>query len=249
MSKPLVSVIMPAYNAELYIEESVASILNQSYRNLELIIVNDCSNDNTLQILEKFSSNDERIIVLNNDTNLGCAQSRNKALQITKGEYIAFCDSDDVWMENKIEKQLSHIKNSNADMVFTAYEMIDSSGQHIKYRNIKEKVLFDDLLRENFVIFSTTIFRRGVIEEIQFNDRWYHEDYVFLLDCMEHQYEFGGLNENLVKYRISKNGRSYNKFCSAKHRWIILRKYLKIDLVLSIWYFIQYIFYGVKKYK
>ena len=248
MNEPLVSVIMPAYNAERFIEESIKSILNQTYRNLELIIVIDCSNDNTIQILEKFSSNDERIIVLNNDTNLGCAQSRNKALQKAKGEYIAFCDSDDVWRKNKIEKQFNHINNSNADMIFTAYEMIDSFGQHIKYRNIKEKVLMDDLLKENYVIFSTTFFKKEVIGNIRFDGFWFHEDYVFLLECLRNGLEFHGINDYLVKYRVHNLGRSFNKISAAKYRWKIYREFLNLNVWKSVYYFFQYIVNGLKKY-
>lgn len=248
MNEPLVSVIMPVYNAEQYIEESINSVLNQTYQNLELIIVDDCSNDNTLQLIEDFSLNDNRIVLLNNDINLGCAQSRNKALQKAKGEYIAFCDSDDVWIENKIEKQFNYINNSNTDMVFTAYEMIDSFGKLIKYRNIKEKVLMDDLLKENSVIFSTTFFKKEGIENIRFDSRWFHEDYVFLLECLGNDLEFYGVDEYLVKYRVHNQGKSFNKISAAKHRWKIYREFLELNFWESVYYFFQYIVNGLKKY-
>ena len=244
----LVSVIMPAYNAERYIEESVTSILNQSYRNLELIIVNDCSNDGTLKLIENFSRIDARVVVLNNDANLGCADSRNRALQVAKGEYIAFCDSDDIWIKNKIEKQLNDIKEHNVDMVFTAYEMIDGSGKLIKCRNIKEQITIDNLLRENSVIFSTTFFLRSSVRNIKFNAQWFHEDYVFLLEGLQKGLIFCGADECLVKYRVHNQGRSFNKIGAAKHRWNIYREFLKLNFWESIYYFFQYIVNGLKKY-
>ena len=249
MNEPLVSVIMPAYNAERYIKESIASVLNQTYQNLELIIVNDCSNDDTLKVIQKFSFDDDRVVILNNDVNLGCANSRNRGFAEAKGNYIAFCDSDDVWMENKIEKQLNHIKEHDIDMVFTAYEMIDGSGMLIKYRNIQDKVTIDDLLKENFVIFSTTFFKRSAVINIKFNAKWYHEDYVFLLECLQKGLKFSGIDEYLVKYRVHAQGRSFNKITVAKHRWKIYREFLHLNTWESFCFFFQYIVNGLKKYK
>lgn len=244
----LVSVIMPAYNAEQYIEESTASVLNQTFRNIELIIVNDCSTDNTLDIIKNISQKDIRVIVIDNTTNLGCADSRNKALVEANGEYIAFCDSDDVWGSEKIKKQLNHIKNSNADMIFTAYEMVDSNGVFIKSRSVKQELILDDLLKENSVIFSSTLFKKESIKEFCFDSHWFHEDYVFLLECLKKNLKFCGINEALVKYRVHNNGRSFNKINAAKHRWKIYREFLKLGMLKSWCYLFVYMLNGIKKY-
>ena len=249
MNEPLISVIMPAYNAERYIKESIASVLSQTYQNLELIIVNDCSSDKTLEIIESIVEKDKRVVFLNNTTNLGCADSRNIALQVAKGEYIAFCDSDDIWEKEKIQKQLNHIRTQNVDMVFTAYEMIDGESKFIKRRKIKEKVSMDSLLRENFIIFSTTLFKNKGKDNIRFNRHWFHEDYVFLLECLQKGLEFYGVDECLVKYRVHNQGRSFNKIGAAKHRWNIYREFLKLNFWESVYYFSQYIVNGLKKYK
>ena len=249
MERPLVSIVMPAYNAEEYISDSVASVLNQTLRNIELIIINDCSSDKTLELIKKFSQEDKRVVIVNNKINLGCANSRNKALFEAKGEYIAFCDSDDVWESEKLIEQLNYIKNNNADMVFTAYEMIDSNGIFIKSRSVKKELELDDLLKENSIIFSTTLFKKESIDKIYFDNSWFHEDYIFLLECLKKKLKFSGLDKVLVKYRVHSQGRSFDKINAAKHRWKIYRCFLKLDIMKSSCYFLQYVVNGLRKYK
>ena len=122
----LVSIIMPSYNTALYIEETIQSVLNQTYPNWELIIVDDCSNDNTDEVLEKIK--DPRIHYLKNEKNSGAAVSRNKALREAKGQWIAFLDSDDLWMPNKLEKQIRFMEENGYAFSYTNYEEIDVNG-------------------------------------------------------------------------------------------------------------------------
>lgn len=124
--KDLVSIIMPSYNTGAFIEDSIQSVLNQTYSNWELIIVDDCSTDNTLEILEKI--NDDRIIILKNDRNSGAAVSRNKALRKAKGQWVAFLDSDDLWHPEKLEKQIAFMKANKYYFSYTNYEEIDMEG-------------------------------------------------------------------------------------------------------------------------
>lgn len=124
--KNLVSIIMPSYNTGAFIEESIQCVLNQTYSNWELIIVDDCSTDNTLEILEEI--NDDRIIILKNDKNSGAAVSRNKALRKAKGQWVAFLDSDDLWHPEKLEKQIAFMKTNKYYFSYTNYEEIDMEG-------------------------------------------------------------------------------------------------------------------------
>lgn len=124
--KDLVSIIMPSYNTGAFIEDSIQSVLNQTYSNWELIIVDDCSTDNTLEILEKI--NDDRIIILKNAKNSGAAVSRNKALRKAKGQWVAFLDSDDLWHPEKLEKQIAFMKTNKYYFSYTNYEEIDMEG-------------------------------------------------------------------------------------------------------------------------
>lgn len=244
----LCSVVMPVYNSEKYLEYSIRSVLNQTYRNIELIIIDDCSQDNSSQIIDKYVKLDVRVrkIILN--VNQGCANARNRGIDIAKGKYIAFIDSDDVWFKNKLEKQILLLEKGKAELIYTAYNMIDFKGNKIKKRYVKNSIMFDDLLKENSIIFSSVICLKSNITNIKFDRKWYHEDYVFLLNLLKSNVKFLGINEVLVNYRVHNNGRSFNKINAAKHRWEIYRKFLKLGYISSIYMFIYYAIYGVKKY-
>lgn len=127
--RELVSIVMPSYNTAKYIEETLNSVLKQTYSNWELIIVDDCSSDNTDEIVAKFD--DKRIIYLKNDKNFGAAMSRNRALKEANGKYIAFLDSDDLWMPDKLEKQIQYMKEHNYDFTYTNYEEIDENSKSL----------------------------------------------------------------------------------------------------------------------
>lgn len=130
MKKDLVSIIMPSYNTANYIGESINSVMNQTYKNWELIIVDDCSTDNTDEIVNKFLK-DERIKYLKNEKNGGAAISRNKALREAKGRWIAFLDSDDLWVPEKLEKQISFMKKNNYSFTYSYYQEINEKGKNL----------------------------------------------------------------------------------------------------------------------
>ncbi len=240
----MVSIIMPAYNCEKFIQQSIESVLKQSYKNLELIIIDDCSTDKTgLKCLEY---HDSRISYYRQHSNGGCAKARNKGIELSKGEYIAFLDSDDFWEVNKLEKQIASL--SYNELCFTAYSIIDNLNHVIKKRAVSKHLMMKDMLAENSIIFSTVVCRYEDIKNIVFKQKWYHEDYIFLLDCLKQGISLHGINETLCNYRVHDGGRSFNKQNAAKHRWIIYRQYLNMNLLKSMFYFVQYAFYGVKKY-
>lgn len=134
---PLVSVIMPAYNAEKYIEEAVSSVLSQTYKNWELLILDDCSSDCTAEIAEYFASLDTRIRLLRNPQNMGVAKTRNRGFDIAKGEWIALLDSDDVWHSDKLEKQLAVAGRAGADIIYCSYALVNESGAHAFRRGLR----------------------------------------------------------------------------------------------------------------
>ncbi len=225
MVNGLCSVIMPAYNAERYIREAIESVLVQSYPNFELLIIDDNSSDGTKNIVYEYTTKDKRIFAYFNKKNCGCAASRNIGLSLCRGEYVAFIDSDDIWLPQKLEKQIIFLTSHEQSMVYTAYEIINSDGRVVKTRSIKEKLLFNNILQENIIIFSTTCFRQQAIKDLVFKQEWFHEDYVYLLDYLSKNAIVYGLNEVCAQYRVHPGGRSFNKVKAAKFRWRIYRDF------------------------
>lgn len=244
----LCSVIMPAYNSEKYIADSIRSVLNQTYKNLELIIVDDFSSDATKEIIETFAEQDIRIKVISNSINLGCAAARNRAIASSAGKYIAFLDSDDIWVSNKLENEIEEINQQQCDLIYTAYEMIDSDNKVIKHRLIPQKATMDLLLKENFICFSSVLIKMEFAKKFPMSSTFFHEDYCYLLSLFKDGVRFWGINKMLVQYRVSAQNRSSNKIKAAKYRWLIYRKHLQLSLYDSSRYFISYFFNGLKKY-
>lgn len=247
---PVCSIIMPAYNCEAYIGLAIDSVIRQTYQNWELIIVDDGSADRTKEIIQAYQEQDPRIKLTALRQNQGVANARNAGIKKARGEYIAFLDSDDEWQKDKLDRQIHALESDlQADLVYTAYDMINEDGLLIKTRHVQAELILPDLLKENSIIFSSVVCRRESIENITFQPEWYHEDYVFLLDLLKKGKKFVGINEILVRYRVHKTGRSFNKFRAARYRWRIYRDYLKMNVFDSLYYFWIYAWNGLRKYK
>jgi glycosyltransferase involved in cell wall biosynthesis len=179
----LVSIIMPSYNTAKYISDSIKSILAQTYTNWELIIVDDCSTDNSLEIIRGF--NDPRIILLQNEKNSGAAISRNYALREAKGKWIAFLDSDDTWVPEKLEKQIKFMKSNNYAFTFTDYR-ISLNGEWMPYINTGPNVVTKKKMYD-YCYFSTitVMYEREKIGLIQIADLKKNNDYAMWLQAIE----------------------------------------------------------------
>lgn len=195
----LVSVIMPSYNTESYIADSIQSVIDQTYQNWELIIVDDCSTDRTRERAASFR--DERIILLKNEKNVGAASSRNYALRKAKGKWIAFLDSDDLWLPNKLEKQIRFMEDHNAVFSYTAYEDIDCNGTTLGYitrgpRRITRRGMY----RYCWPGCLTVMYDAEKLGLLQIKDIPKHNDYAMWLKlCRRAECWF--LNEVLAFYR------------------------------------------------
>jgi teichuronic acid biosynthesis glycosyltransferase TuaG len=242
------SVILPVYNAEPFIRETLLSVLGQTYTDFELIVVDDASTDASVAIVEELASQDSRVILLRNDSNLGCAQTRNRGLDRAKGDYLAFIDSDDLWMPEKLGKQLALLENTDAALVYSAHDMLDVRSGARWRKEVPERASFAGLLKENYIAFPSVCCRRACIENNRFSDEFFHEDYVFLLHLLLAGIPFYGLNEPLVLCRKRPDSRTGDKRKSARHRWKIYRDYLKFGLARSAFYFLHYAVNGVWKY-
>ena len=246
---PLVSVIMPAYNAELFIEKAILSVANQTFSDWELLVIDDGSSDQTPTIVSKLASADHRIKFLINKENMGCAKSRNRGLDIAVGKYIAFLDSDDIWHPQKLERQLEAIKNSGVGICYCSYEIIDASENNVKADYIvPEKAEFKDILMENYIQCSAMLIRSDIVKKFMFNTEFFHEDYILGLDMLRSGEMAVGCKETLLKWRYLENSRSFNKKKSALNRWLIYRKYLKLPIYKAAYLFIGYALAGFRKY-
>jgi len=245
---PLVSIITPCYNSRNYIESTIKSVLAQTYKNWEMIIVEDASVDGSLESITSYAKEDERIRIIKNANNIGTAQSRNKAIREAQGTYIAFLDNDDIWFSDKLEKQITLMEEKKILLSYSAYETIDKEGRTIGYFSVPNKVTYEDMLKTSIIGTLTMIYNADIIGKFYFENRG-HEDYSMKLDILKEIPYAQGINETLAKYRILNNSLSRNKLRAAKWQWYIYRKVEKLSLYKSIYYFIHYTYRGITKYK
>ncbi|MBL4707510.1 MAG: glycosyltransferase [Flavobacteriales bacterium] len=202
---PLVSVIMPAYNAEKYISESILSIINQTYRNWELIIINDGSTDQTSQIIKEFLKKDKRLRLSDNETNKGLVFTRNKGLECARGKYIANLDSDDIASSDRLEKQVTFLeRNLEYVLLGSACIHINEKGKKIASvkRNIPNEHLKALLLFSNYFINSSVMMRADQAKTLRYMEGFAPaEDYQFFSQLCQLGH-IGNLNDKLVEYRI-----------------------------------------------
>jgi glycosyltransferase involved in cell wall biosynthesis len=245
---PLISIITPSYNSAPYIKETIESVLQQTYPNWEMIIVDDCSTDDSKEIVKRYIQEDKRIKLISNQENIGVAQSRNRAIEEANGDYIALLDSDDIWVPNKLEKQIELMEEKNILMSFSAYTIIDEKSETIGHYPIKEKVTYSDMLKTSSIGTLTTIYNAKKLGKFYFEEIG-HEDYVYKLNILK-QIDFAqGIKEPLAKYRIVQSSLSRNKIKAALWQWKIYRDIEKIPLIQSIYYFINYAYNGLRKYR
>lgn len=174
----VISVIMPAYQAQRYIAQAVASVQAQTFQAWELFVIDDCSTDNTAQILEKFST-DPRIHYLRQSVNQGVAAARNRGIREAKSKYVAFLDADDWWASDKLERQMACILRAKAVLCFTGRELMKPDGQPSgKSIGVPERVSFSQLLRTNVIPCGSVVMETQVAKEFGFVHDEYHEDYI-----------------------------------------------------------------------
>lgn len=247
MMEPVVSVVIPAYNCESTIESAIFSALNQINVEIELIVVDDFSLDNTYVKVQKLAAKNNKIRLFANDKNLGAAVTRNIGCSYAVGTYIAFLDGDDTWKENKLVKQISKMKAEDAELSFTSYYIIkDHERVNSVIYAVPPHVTFNSLLKENFIGCSTVVLKKELMNDNKFSSEFFHEDYILWLKLLRSGVKAVGVQEALVYYQMG--GRSANKFNTAKNRWIVYRVAEKISLIRSIYYMIHYLLRGMLKY-
>lgn len=246
---PVVSIVMPAYQAEPFVEEAIRSVMAQTVTDWELLVLDDGSSDATPEIIKRLAREDSRIHYLPNATNLGVAKTRNRGFDLCRGAYIALLDSDDVWHPDKLEKQLALAQRTEADLICCSYAIVDIRGNPVKPDYVvPERINFSGLLKENAIGCSTVLLSANAMQRYRFSADFYHEDYVLWLQMLRDGCKAVCCREVLVDWRYLPNSRSFNKRKSAVNRWAIYRRYLHLPFFESLYCFVSYAFRGVKKY-
>lgn len=218
----IVSVITPVYNVASVIGRTLDSMLMQNYKDLEIVLVDDCSKDNSAEIIAKYTAKYPNIVYHKHEKNGGAAVARNTALRLAKGRYVAFLDSDDLWCKDKLDKQLTFMKEKDAAICCTAMDCIDEEDKPINsVREVRESITYKLLLRNTMIATSTVIIDRNKTGDFQMPLRRGGQDYATWLMLMRNGIVCWGLNEVLSHYRVMSNSLSSNKWKSIKQVWQI----------------------------
>lgn len=250
MKDDLVSIIIPVYNCEKYIEETIKSVRSQKYNNWELLIVNDCSTDNSLKrIEEQIKDIKKKVKLIDLYQNVGVAEARNIALEQAKGRYIAYLDADDLWSENKLSKQIKFMKEKNIAFSYTGYSRIKGNGEFIKVVNVPESTNYEELLKSTIMLTSTIMINTNFVskEKLIMPNLPRSEDTQTWLNILKDGVVAYGLNETLTKYRKRKESSSASKIKSLIEIWKVYRKYQSIGIFKSMYYLFMHSINAVKK--
>ena len=264
----LVSIITPCYNAARFIGETIESVLCQSYPHWEMIIVDDCSTDSTVSIVEQYIKRDSRIKLFKLNQNSGPAAARNKAIELSKGRFIAFLDSDDIWLPEKLNKQVRFMLDFDLIISYTAFKKIDENGIiGNKIIQVPREASYKTLLKTNYIPFSSSMIDLSKTGKVylpnikirQDHSFWLkllknlgHEDYALWLNTFKVSKETcfaRGINEPLILYRTNSSSLSGNKLRAAIYHLLVLIKFGKTSYLKLPYYFFTYAYNGYKKYK
>lgn len=234
----LVSIVTPLYNSEKFIEETINSVLKQTYNNWEMLIVDDCSIDLGPSIVKKYSKKDSRIKYIRMEKNRGAALCRNKAIELAEGEFIAFLDSDDLWIEKKLEKQIKFMKKNGYAITFHNYEQINEESMSLNkiIKIPKKPVTYKSYLLTNPIGCLSGMYSVKKIGKQYMPILQNREDTAFWLKLLKIEKYIYGIDENLAQYRVRKNSLSSKKIKLIKYHWRLYREIEKMSILESLLY-------------
>lgn len=220
-----VSIIMPTYNSEAFVGETIDSVIAQTYPNWELLIVDDCSSDGTCNLVENYVRSDSRVRLFRQECNQGPAAARNLALRESKGRFVAYFDSDDLWVPEKLSHQLAFMEKGGIGMCFTSYETINEDGSHRNYVHVPESIGYKGFLKApvtctHTVMFDTEKIDRSLLVMPNLRKR---QDGATWLRVLRSGVIAYGLDEILAKNRKRKGSVSSNKLSAMRFTWHLYR--------------------------
>jgi teichuronic acid biosynthesis glycosyltransferase TuaG len=230
---PLVSVIMPYYKKESFIKKSVLSIIRQSFKNFEIIIIDDELSNSSQKILKEINKIDKRIKILKNSKNLGAGLSRNKGIKVSRGKYIAFCDCDDLWSKAKLQYQIKFMQKKKIEFCYTAYGIIDKMGNRIGLRKANNKINFESLVKSCDIGLSSVILKKRILKNLNFAETKTKEDYILWLKLAQRGVSMYGLNKKLYLWRKLDYSLSSSSIQKILDGYRVYRTYLKYNIFRS----------------
>ena len=235
--KALVSIITPLYNSEAFIGDTLQSILNQTYTNWELLLIDDGSIDNTIDIVNSIISKNKNITLIKNKTNRGAAISRNKGIVASKGDYIAFLDADDLWKPQKLEKQIIFMQDQDCDVCFSSYEQIDEYGKPLnKLVKALPVLSYKKYLKSNYIGNLTGIYNAKTLGKITSPNLRKRQDWLIWLSAIKASGKPAmSVQESLAFYRVRENSISSNKVELLKHNYWVYKRGLGFSTIKSIY--------------
>ncbi len=239
----LVSIITPTYNSEKFISATIQSVQSQTYTNWELIIIDDCSTDTTVDIVNNEIKSDSRIKLHALTENKGTGVARNVGIEVAEGSYISFLDSDDLWLPSKLEKQLDFMKEDNLAFTFSFYECIDEEGNKLNIRKeAPAQITYKKLFFCNYIGNSTAIYNAKILGKIPINKIRKRQDWMLWLTILKVIKTAKPVPEVLACYRIRKNSISSSKLELLKFNFNVYHKFHKMNYFASLGSTLVFIF-------
>ena len=234
----LVSVIIPYYKKRNTVKETLISVINQSYKDLEIHVIYDDTNLNDLEFLKKIADLDSRIKVVENKTNLGAGISRNIGVEKSKGKYIAFLDADDTWSLDKLQSQISFMKKNNYQISHTSYYILDKNKKIIGQRRARDFLSIKAILKSCDIGLSTVVLEKNVIthNKIKFPNLVTKEDFVFWLMLLKKNYKFQAQDKYLTSWTDLENSLSSSTIQKLKDGFRVYNNYMNFNIVKSLYY-------------
>lgn len=244
----LVSIITPSYKSKRFIQETIDSVWAQTYQNWEMIIVDDCSPDESAKYIKQIIQEDRRIKLIELEKNVGAAEARNLALKVAKGKYIAFLDSDDVWLPHKLERQLKFMEENEYAFTFSAYIPISEDGsKEYSVIRVPDEIDYNGYCKNTIIGCLTVIIDRERTGDFRMPLIKSSHDMTLWLLIMKRGFKAYGLNEVLAKYRVVTGSNTAKKYKAAMDVWRVYREIEGLSFLKSTWYFAHYLFNALKK--